>query len=210
MGWDHVALPLVPRVSSANQDFNTEGFKGLATSRPIYLHYILLSGYNALWLDCDILPIKDPFLFLPPQEASYYDVVLTDDNGSWNKEEWCHHGVMCSCFIFLNTSPGAFWFLERWSYHMTRLNSTINQIPMNIALRDAWNATVYGSPSFVHLILPQRLFPSGELFDTYKDTAAWAHPNWRVGKANKKEFMNERGFWMAGNVEFSLADVKCN
>ena len=125
------------------------------------------------------------------------DVVLTNDSAGTDDPL---DKQMCSCFVYVMANRhGSTWFLERWQ-NLTLQGSGLNQPPMNQALDDALNPLVYGSTTFIHMILPPRLFPNGATNNAAKKTAWWAHANWRVGKKAKHDLMMELGLWDADDI----------
>lgn len=111
--------------------------------------------------------------------------------------------IICSCYVYVMAGhPGSRWFLKRWHDH-TSAGSGLNQPTLAKALEDALNPEEFGSYDFTHLIIPDRVFPSGFNWDRFNRTAHWIHANWRVGRQEKESFLRDRGGWLLGEDTYN-------
>jgi hypothetical protein len=185
VGHDHVAKPLVPPSTQRATRFGDAEYGNIVRRRPFYMMALLHAGIKSLWLDVDTFPIVDPFTVVP-QGLGAADIVVVDDTYS-----------LCSCFIYLGGNPvHALWVVERWASIVHKNPSVNNDQPaLNQAVNDALDPAIFGSNNFTRIILSERQFPSGAVFDKYRHTALWDHANFMVGREAKQSALQQRGHW---------------
>ena len=183
LGQHHVAPPLLKDGGQEAQIYGSKGFGKLASMRPVYMHFFLNRGVSVIWQDLDSVPLQDPMRFIPRG----FDAVLIDDKST------DHHyssNYLCSCFIYMNPSPGSLTTLELWLDELN-IKESVNQLAFNRAISNARAGQI-----ITIAILPRSVFPNGEDFDIFNGTSAWIHANYRTGAKCKQQFLSERGAWI--------------
>ena len=140
--------PLWKSVPS-NTSFANQGsaeFKLKTRWKVSYILNVLKAGFNLLYIDSDIILLKNPFPFL--NSYSRYNLIAQSDEKT-----------ICTGFIFLRSSPDTIELITR-ANHLVHHEDNRDQQAVNAVI------TQYPIPYF---LLPERFFPNGmNFFDRYQ------------------------------------------
>ena len=165
-------------------DFGTEKLH----ARVFYLKCILSHGYYALLCDSDIGFFKNPLPYLP----FAYDIVITD-NARDGPSYLSHH--FCSCFVFVNPNPTGVLFVDNWLLMLERGNPYHDQDPFNRAIQEMRRKN-----ALVYLLLPNELFPNGDVGPMHENMTTWHHANYVIGHKDKKEMLKRKRAWFITDI----------
>lgn len=183
LGPAHVAPPVF-RSNTAKltaQDFASKGFGKIVTVRPYYIYYFLNRNISVLWQDLDSAPLENPFKYI----SIGFDATFVDDNIGDNHFT---SDNICTCLMFFNPVNPSFEVLYYWI--LETQNQRTNQIGFNEALKH-----VRKRKTLRFTVLPRTVFPNGNDFDSFRQTAAWIHANYHVGSSDKMKFLLKHGSW---------------
>jgi hypothetical protein len=197
------------KTESTNVDsakFGSAEFRTLTFPRPLYIGAILAAGFNALWVDADVAFFRNPMDYIPVEgDVWFQDDVETTSDAVDDYVPRSSSRNVCICLIYMRPCAMSMRVLQTWEEAIRNRTSTT---------RNGWDQWLFNhvvlpklqqDPEFQLRLLPVATFPSGGLYKLYKSNAAWIHANWRVGHANKVEFLQEQGAYRvaAGNKCYS-------
>ncbi len=108
-------------------------------------HEVLASGFNLLYMDSDVILLKNPFSYL--QNITGYDLIAQKDV------------TVCTGFMYIRPTNQSIAVMTR-AYEMVHQPDMDDQIAVNTALQEL---------SMPYLLLPTRFFPNGgDFFDRYQ------------------------------------------
>ncbi|KAJ7523662.1 hypothetical protein O6H91_18G057600 [Diphasiastrum complanatum] len=202
---------LVPPVLPASeaQRFGSEGFFNFTSRRPHHLLRILELGYSVLYNDVDMVWLADPF----PYFQGEHEVYFMDDMTAIKPSNHSHalpapgrkgRTYICSCLLFMRSSPGAKLLLRKWIEELHNQSWTPRVKPND---QPAFNWALNKTFGEVKLfLLPQESFPSGGLYFKNK---TWQHQtshkhvlihnNYITGFDKKIKRFTDSGLWLLNN-----------
>lgn len=216
-----------PGVYSAQSDRHGSGPAQYRSARwthlmfavPRMVHWVASAGVNVLWMDTDVVALRDPMPILHAQLAALgasgrdatAGLVLASVDGRFPDEDphecgraysestrWGRSaggGKLCGGLFYLRSGPGTLRFLRDWERRLRGPGAGAkNQPHYNEALRSA-------SGTLQVEVMPCDLFPNGYRYNS----AAWkaaqrrapvvVHANWMKGAAVKQQRLQSWGLW---------------
>eukprot|EP00732_Lithocolla_globosa_P001410 Lithocolla_globosa_v1_NODE_695_length_3420_cov_22.731055.p1 type:complete len:580 gc:universal NODE_695_length_3420_cov_22.731055:304-2043(+) len=187
------ALTLGKTSSQKAATYDTKEYKTIVSKRPQYLSQFLQCGVSVLYMDADIVLLKNPFdYFVQPGD---YDALLANDNINYKlvgEEIQTQGQLACTGFMFWKPSASSFEFLEQWTKSLAK-GDVVNQFKFRDVLQK--NIIKYA-------MLPLHDFPNGKLFwDDRLSSFFKSHPpvfvhnNYIKGDQNKIERFKASNLW---------------
>lgn len=182
--WEDSALTIKNTKTASAQ--GSIVFKNKLKWKLIILAYAVERGYNTFYMDSDIVLFRNPF--------PYFDTLPDYDFLAQRDVQ------ICSGFMFIRSTPDGKKLMKQSAYLGSRLHADD---------QEAMNAGVKQVP-VKSLLLPQDLFPSGEIFfrhfqyawDLQRSDESRAdngfymfHNNYVRGSLNKELRLKEMGFF---------------
>ncbi len=161
-----------------------------------------------VWFDADVFFFKNPLEHIPHLPEMWFG----NDDPTANGEYTDTSLSVCSCVMRILPSNFTITFLRHWIYEQENSHKQENdQVVLNErvlthyarnempAVFKLWEHPLV-MPEDVIRMLPAHLFPCGQIYEQFKETAIWAHANYRVGLADKVSFLTANHAWIAGAV----------
>ena len=209
---------------SAQQTYRSRGWTKLMFAVPRMLRWVLSAGLHVLWMDTDVVTVRDPFPLLhrlAAQAAPSAPLLLASVDGRvpdedlhecsrrytvdarWGKSSGT--SKLCGGLFYMRSSAATVALARDWEARVRAPGAgKKNQPHFNDAIEAARNVTA--------VLLPCAAFPNGYRYASH----AWrraqpqppvlVHNNWIKGHAAKLERFREWGMWLpAGNASSSPA-----
>ena len=184
----HLVMSPFMHETTGVAEWNTPRFIKYTISRPLYIKAVLAHGFRVLWTDIDSVLRKTPEPLLPDG----FDLVLTDNRGGMASYGSSNY---CSCFLYFKPVPNSIMFLEDWHSALQVSHVNEDQNDFNVVLR-RWRL----KQNLSVLVLPSELFANGHVLTVWHaDYVVWLHANYRVGKAQKRSYLEYTKSWHIPN-----------
>jgi hypothetical protein len=147
---------------------------------------ILSLGYDVLFVDADLVFLKDPYPFIFGQ-PNFQSVDLWIQNDGWSP---------CTGFYWLRANEKSIKFWEAIEAHGKSRPTITDQHSLNDVLKE-WGP----KKKITYQLLPEDIFPVGNLYfdrETPQQRGAdpiIVHNNWAIGDHPKVMRFKERGLW---------------
>jgi rhamnogalacturonan II specific xylosyltransferase len=178
-------------------EYASQAFNMLMCERLAFQEAVLVRGYWLLWCDTDIAWRQNVLDLIPPG----FDWVGVDDERTPITSPSKDTTNVCGCLMFWAPTPEAKRVMNTWHQKcIATKGSSQDQEMFGIWWNDGDLKQILR-----WYILPHHLYASGGTLTDHFDTGlfgnsramlpAMVHANYRIGSAQKREFLEERHAW---------------